>query len=85
MKTRNSAIKITLLISIVHCFLGNLIGANTENEVVEIIFLPYSLIGGMSNLFGWDSISIILEFAGFIIMTLIFYPIGILLSRIKKY
>jgi uncharacterized membrane protein len=86
MKIRNSAFKISILISILHCLLGNLIGANSDNLFVEIIFLPYSFIAGMSSFAGWDFLSIILELVGLVFMTLIFYPIGLMFRKedIKK-
>ena len=81
MKFRDSAFKISILISILHCILGNLIGAKFDNAFLEIIFLPYSFIAGLSNFVGWDFLSLILELASIIFMTLIFYPLGLLIKR----
>ncbi|ANE51934.1 hypothetical protein [Flavisolibacter tropicus] len=83
MKIRNSALKIAILVSILHCLLGNLIGARSDNSFVQVVFLPYSLIAGMSNFAGWDSLSLILELAGLILMTLLFYPLGLLIEKDK--
>jgi hypothetical protein len=81
MKIRNSAFRIAMLISILHCILGNLIGAKSDNSFVEFIFLPYSFIGGLSNFAGWDFLSLIFELAGLVLMTLIFYPLGVLIKK----
>ncbi len=51
---------------------------------MESVFLPYSFIAGMSNFAGWDFLSIILEIVGFVIMTFIFFPIGLLFYKDKE-
>ena len=83
MKDKSNAFKIAILISILHCILGNLIGANSDNLFVEGVFLPYSFIAGMSNYAGWDSLSVILELAGLVIMTLIFYAFVLFIKWVK--
>jgi hypothetical protein len=83
MKIRYSAIRISILISIVHCILGNSIGAKTDNLFLEIVFLPYSFIVGLSNFAGWDLLSLVLELVGLLFMVLIFYPVGLYFKKNK--
>lgn len=52
-------------------------------EVYQLIFLPYSFIGGMSDFAGWDTMSVILELIGLIMMIMIFYPIALMLYKEK--
>jgi hypothetical protein len=84
MNLRNSPLKISILIAIVHCIFGNAIGAKSDNTFIQLIFLPYSFIGGMSDFAGWDTLSVILELIGLIIMTIIFHPIGLWLYKEKS-
>ena len=81
MKIRNSALKLAILISSLHCILGNVIGARSDNTFIGIIFLPYSFIGGLSDFAGWGSLSLILELAGLISMALFFYILVIFVKR----
>lgn len=79
MKSRKKTLAFAILISMIHCVLGNLIGGNynISSNFLDFIFLPYSFIAGLSNFAGWDSLSIVLEIFGFVVMTCIFY--GVLL------
>jgi hypothetical protein len=82
MQIRKNALKISLLISFVHCVLGNLIAINiTNNTFLDAIFMPYTFIGGLSQFAGWDLFSITLEILSFILMVAIFYPIGLILKK----
>jgi hypothetical protein len=84
MKLLDKAFRFAIIVSIIHCILGNLIGGsyNTSSKFLEFIFLPYSFIAGMSNFAGWDSLSIILEVLGFIFMTFIFYLIVLFIRKL---
>jgi len=81
MKIRNSALKIAIVIAVLHCLLGNIVGDKSGNSFVQIIFLPYSFIAALSNYAGWDFLSIVFEIGGLILMTLVFYPVGLLIKR----
>lgn len=83
MNLRNSPIKISIITAIVHCILGNVWGAKSDNIFIQTIFLPYSFIGGMSDFAGWGTMSVILELIGLFVMTVIFYPIGLFLYKEK--
>lgn len=73
---KNSPFKISLLITLVHCILGNVVAFYETNKIVEIIFIPYTFIAGMSNFAGWDTLSYILELVSFSIVFLIVYTIA---------
>jgi len=79
-KLRNSALRITIVITIIHCILGNLIGIYWNNPI-GFLFLPYSFIAGMSSFAGWDKLSLILELTSLPVMGLIFYPFGLMLEK----
>jgi hypothetical protein len=81
MKLRDSALKISILISLLHCVLGNIVGPKTDITLIEILFMPYTFIAGMSDFSGWSLLSVVFEIAGLIIMTIIFYPIGLLIEK----
>ena len=81
MNLRNSTWKIPVIIAILHCILGNAVGAKSDNSFTQAIFLPYSFIAGMSDFAGWGFLSYLLELAGLVVMTIIFYPIGLWLYK----
>jgi hypothetical protein len=85
MKSRKTTFAIAILIAIIHCVLGNLIGAsyNISSNFLEFIFLPYSFIGGLSNFAGWDTLSIVLELIGLVVMTFIFYGVLSLIRSLR--
>jgi len=85
MKFRKKTFALAILISIVHCVLGNLIGGsyNISSNFLDFIFLPYSFIAGLSNLAGWDSLSIVLELFGFVVMTFIFYEVLLFIRSLR--
>lgn len=84
MKSRKRTLVFAILISVIHCVLGNLVGGsyNISSGFLEFIFLPYSFIGGLSNFAGWDFLSIILELIGFVFMTFIFYGVVLLIQSL---
>ena len=75
MAFRGNTLLIAFALSLIHFIVGNMIGVSQNGSftLLEFIFLPYSFIAGMSSLLGWDGLSLILEFAGFAFMTLVFY------------
>jgi hypothetical protein len=81
MNLRKNTFKIPALIAIFHCILGNTLGAESDNIFIQAIFLPYSFIAGISDFAGWGLLSVFLEIAGLIVMTIIFHPIGLLLYK----
>jgi hypothetical protein len=83
MKFKGNAIRISIVIAVLHCILGNVIGARSDNIFIQFIFLPYSFIAGMSDFAGWGFLSVVLELVGLIVMTIIFYPVGLLLEKKK--
>ena len=85
MKLRENGLKTAFLITTIHCIVGNYIGMSNLNfPVLEVIFLPYTFIAGMSQYTGWGILSLVLEILSFILMTLIFYPIAMLFERKNK-
>ena len=79
-------IKISSLITIIHFIIGNIISHQSVIIIIEIIFLPYTFIAGLSNFAGWDTLSYILELGSFIIIFAIVYGIVTLLSpRSRKH
>lgn len=70
---KRSPFKVSLLIAIAHCIIGNTVAFYDTNTVIEIIFSPYTFIVGMSNFAGWDALSYILELASFFIIFFIVY------------
>ena len=77
--------KIAFLISFVHLLISNCIGiCSTNSTFLEVIGLPYSLIAGLSELAGWDSLSLILEVVSFFIMALFFYLLLFFIEKFKK-
>ncbi len=84
MKFRSKTFLIAILISTIHCILGNLIGGSYDisSNFLDFIFLPYSFIAGMSNFAGWDSLSIILELFGFAFMTFFFYFAKLFIQKV---
>lgn len=90
MKIRLTSIQIALLISSLYFFLGNIVGyfmsvsiLNVENILVYI-FYPYTVIWGACSMVGWDALAFIFEIILFGIMTLVCYPIGLRLSKIRR-
>ena len=81
MKIKNKAFKIAVLISILHCFLGNFVGAEADSTFIQCVFFPYSFIGGLANFAQWDCIVLILMLIALLIMTFIFYPIGLIFDK----
>jgi hypothetical protein len=82
MNIRRSAFKITILIALIHCIIGNIIGAFSDGlGILEYLFLPYTFIAGLSAFAGWDFLSVILEVGSFVLMTLLFYPVGLFLQK----
>jgi hypothetical protein len=85
MGIRNSRLKISLLITLIHFVIGNAIGMSASDlPVLEVLFLPYTFIAGMSQFAGWDGLSIALEIFSFLLMMAVFYPIGALVAREKS-
>lgn len=85
MKFHKKALAFAIFISVIHCVLGNLIGGsyNVSSGFLDFIFLPYSFIAGLSNFAGWDPLSIVLEFIGFIVMTFIFYGVILFIQHLR--
>ncbi len=78
-------LKIALVFSIIHFIVGNIIGINMINSIfLELIGLPYTFIAGMSQFAGWDYLSLIFEICSFVFMTMLFYPIGLLIKKNKS-
>jgi hypothetical protein len=75
-------LKIAFIIALMHCMISNVVGAYSNGDgLLYYLFLPYAFISGMSSLVGWDLLSIILEVLAFGLMIIVFYPIGVLLSK----
>jgi hypothetical protein len=81
MNLRNNTWKIPVIIAILHCILGNAVGAKSDNTFIQIVFLPYSFIAGISDFAGWGFLSYFLEMAGLAAMTIVFHPIGLWLYK----
>lgn len=82
MHHRNNSLKISLLISLVHLITGNMVGmSSSDHPVLDIIFLPYTFIAGLSQFAGWDRLSYVLEFGSFLLMTAVFYLLVLLITR----
>ena len=82
MKQKLSAVQLAVVIAIIHCIAGNLVGISGPSSGFLLwMFLPYSLIAGLSSLVGWDVFSLLLELLSFGFMTFIFLLIVRLLRR----
>jgi hypothetical protein len=81
MNLRNNTWKIPVIIAILHCILGNTVGAKSDNTFIQIVFLPYSFIAGISDFAGWGLSGYFLELGGLAVMTIIFHPIGLWLYK----
>ncbi len=82
MHRRNNSLKIALLLSLIHLIAGNMVGMSVnDHHVLDIVFLPYTFIAGISQFAGWDMVSFVLELGSFLLMTAVFYPLGMLITR----
>jgi hypothetical protein len=72
---------VSIVITLVHFIIGNIVGHYSFGDVIDIIFLPYSFIAGMSNFAGWDSLSYVLEAISLIIVFIIVYCIVKIFQR----
>jgi hypothetical protein len=77
-------IRNTLLFSAIHLIVGNIVGAYSDNEILNLLFFPYSLISNLSAGYRWSWVSILFEVIGFIIMTSIFIPFSLFFVKRRK-
>lgn len=84
-----SVFKISLLISILYCLIGNFIGILNYNRILNdenflvLLFLPYTLIWGLGSLVGLDIFALIIELLFIYILAWVFLPFGIIISKRK--
>lgn len=78
-----SSIKLSILIAVAHCVIGNVLAFYDVHEVIEVLFMPYTFIAGMSNFAGWDSLSYALEAVSLIIIFVFVYGIVSLLRSFR--
>jgi len=70
---------IALFISILYLILGNLVGMQSPfekypfSDLLEVLFVPYTFIAGLSSFAGWDGLSFLLEAIVFVITIPFFY------------
>lgn len=67
----SNAVKISALITFFHCLIGNILAYYSVGIVLEVLFLPYTFIAGMSNFAGWGLLSLLLEGAAVIVIFII--------------
>ena len=72
---------ISLLIAFIHGILGSWLAKYDLNPFVEFLILPYTFIAGMSYFAGWGALSFILVIISILFITLIIYPIVILVIK----
>lgn len=70
---KSKAFKIAFFITIIHFVIGNLVAKSTVSTLIEVIFMPYTFIAGMSDFAGWDTLSYILEFVSLIVVFTVVY------------
>ncbi|WP_276131934.1 hypothetical protein [Polluticoccus soli] len=84
---------IALIFAILYLILGNVFAVrgmqNTSNEffnspLIEILFAPYTFVGGMSAFAGWDWLSFVLESLIFVITIPFFYFLLVVSSHIRN-
>jgi|GEM_PF-3577703 len=75
MSDKNRKLLIALFIAIGHLILGNIVGIYSEGGILELLFIPYSFIAGMSAFAGWDGLSLLLEMASFAFFFAIIYAL----------
>jgi hypothetical protein len=85
MKIKSTSFAISFLIAITHCIIGSLLAQYNLNPFLEVIFLPYTFIAGLSYLVGWDFLSYFLEFISvFVITTFIYLFVIAFFKKSKK-
>lgn len=85
MTEKNNKIKIAFFVAFIHCVIGNIIGISLiDCTVLEILFLPYTFIAGLSEFAGWDWLSFILQIFSLLLMTVLFYPLVMLMVKNKS-
>lgn len=82
-----------LIISTTYLAVGNLIAINGMQHptnailnapLIEMLFAPYTFVGGMSAFAGWDWLSFLLETIIFIITIPFFFSLMIVVEQIKN-
>ena len=82
-----SVFQISFLTSLAYCIMGNLVGILIYNEIisdhslVSYIFFPYSLPWSMCLLVGFDYSVFIFQLPIILVLTFVFFPVGIWLSK----
>jgi hypothetical protein len=82
-----TARQITLLIAIIYCILGNVVGylttifAVSADGLLSNIFIPYTFIWGISSLAGFDWLSVVFEVMAFLFSVACFFPIGLYFAK----
>ena len=68
-------------LSTIYSFNEFVTGKYDLNPFVEFLILPYTFIAGMSYFAGWGALSFILVIISILFITLIIYPIVILVIK----
>ena len=82
-------LRFTLVLAFVHLVLGNIAGWISCQflvvpDLLTYFFAPYTFIWGLSCMVGWDGLSLILMFFGFVVVAAILFPIGSYLANRRK-
>lgn len=84
------SLRTTFLMALAHMGLGNLVGHLMCNLVIGpdgawfYVFLPYTFVWSLSCMVGWDGLSFLIMLFGFLVVMLLFYPIGHYLANRRK-
>lgn len=70
---KSNTLKVAFFITIIHFTLGNLLAKWSVSNIIDVVFIPYTFIAGMSDFAGWDTLSYTLEFVSFIIVFTVVY------------
>ena len=82
-----TAKQITLLIAVIYCILGNVVGYLVAHLIVSSdgllcnIFIPYTFNWALSSMVGFDWLSLVLEIIVFLFSFACFYPIGLYFAK----
>ena len=83
------ALRYTLILSLVHLMLSNFVGwlmchFLIISDGLVLVFLPYTFVWSLSCMVGWDGLSVLFMLLGFLIVSVLFYPIGNYLANRRK-